>query len=229
MTATAPARPASRAVGVGLVAGLHAAVIALLLADTARQPGPATAARAFLLVPLRSPAPAVPPSAPASVRQRPVTALPAPAPARPLPAPPALAEPAPITPPPSSALPVQPPSPDPFAAPAPPAPALLAERARASARGIARELAQEAPAVLTPDVLAARRNKAFDRAFQGGSHGFTVDRYVSPDGTSVTRQTSRRGVSCYIPAPFQPSAIPRSSERQQRVNCPPDDERWQRQ
>lgn len=225
MTTALPRRPTSRVVGLALVAGLHAAVVGLLLADASRLPA-AAPARAFLLVPLRAAVPTLPPTPAAPIAQRPRAPRPVFVPAPPVSLPPPVTATAFIEPEPEA--PPAPAAPDPFAVPAGPAAPSLAERARSSAGKIARELAQEPSATAEAGALAGRRKQHFDRAWRGGSHGFTMDRYVSPDGTSVTRRTSRRGVSCYMPAPFQPSAIARSSERQQEVNCPPDDGRWQR-
>ncbi|MBB3220776.1 hypothetical protein [Pseudoduganella umbonata] len=223
----------SRAAGLGVAAGLHAAVIALLLADAARPPTlPAGQARAFLLVPLRTQRPAEPP--PAGARQDRAPARQRHAAARPpiiSPLPPALPSLAgAITLPPAAPVapvaPVAPAAPaDPFAEPA--AQPSLAERARSSAGKIARELAQE-PGQRPQGPLAARRNRHFDRPYESGMHGFTEDRYVSPDGTSVIRRKSSGEVSCHMPAPYQLRAIPRSSSSERRINCPPDNAGWER-
>ncbi|WBS02147.1 hypothetical protein OU994_28485 [Pseudoduganella sp. SL102] len=231
MTAAASLRHRSRAAGLGLAAGLHAAVIAVLLADAARPPallpGPA---RAFHLVPLRAPRPAEPP--PAAPRRDPPTGRQHRAAARPPvsslvpPSLPPLAGAITLPPPAAPVSPAMPVAPaDPFGAPA--AQPSLAERARSSAGKIARELAQE-PGQRPQERLAARRNRHFDRPYERGMHGFTEDRYVSPDGTSVIRRKSSGEVSCHMPEPYQLRAIPRSSSSERRINCPPDNAGWER-
>ena len=203
------------------------AVIALLLAEAARPPAlPAGPARAFLLVPLRADRPvAPPPAAPqaTSAPARPRRAAPPPAVSVAPPSLPAL--PGTITLPPAAAPAGLPAPADPFAAPA--AQPSLAERARSSAGKIARDLARE-PGQPAPGALAARRNRHFDRPYEAGMHGFTEDRYVSPDGTSVIRRKSAGDVSCHMPEPYQLRAIPRSSSSERRINCPPDNAGWQR-
>lgn len=229
MTPVAALRRPSRTAGLGVAAGLHAAVIALLLADAARPPTlPASQARAFLLVPLRPQRPAEPPPAwprqdRAPARQRHAAARPQAMPPASPPALPPLAG-AITLPPPAAPATATAPA-DPFAEPA--AQPSLAERARSSAGKIARELAQE-PGQRPQGPLAARRNRHFDRPYESGMHGFTEDRYVSPDGTSVIRRKSSGEVSCYMPEPYQLRAIPRSSSSERRINCPPDNAGWER-
>jgi len=107
-----------------------------------------------------------------------------------------------------------------------PSPSSLAARAIGSAGAADRALrARDAPDPDTPTVvIRAERTIQPDKQHRNRTHGFSVDRYVSPDGVSVTRQTNRDGVKCFIGASFAPRMLPRST---QAVNCPPDDEAWQ--
>ena len=217
-----------------LAGGLHAALIGVLLAEAARRPPAGVGARqAFLLVPVpvrfpvhSPPRTAVPPPLPSTQPPKAARAI-RPSPARPspqaahVPAPAADDPAAPLAAPQSLSHPAT--APDPFA-PSPAATPSLAERARRDAARIARELGPQ----VAPGVLAPGGGKQFDRAFQGRTFGFTLDRYVSPDGTSMTRETRGNRVKCYIPEPYQPGIIPRSSERQREVNCAPDNAGWKR-
>lgn len=217
----APARARARGRVLMLAGGLHAALIGALLAEAARRPAVGEGARqAFVFVPVRLPprdaAPAPLPPPPQATR---------PLAARPLPKVATITPPAADAPPPPVSAPVSDAAaPDPFALPAPAATPSLAERARRDEVKIARELAVP----ITPGALAPGRSKDFARAFQGKTFGFTVDRYVSPDGTSMTRQTRGNDVKCYIPEPYRPGIIPRSSERQREVNCAPEGSGWKR-
>ncbi|WP_143133282.1 hypothetical protein [Pseudoduganella namucuonensis] len=96
---------------------------------------------------------------------------------------------------------------------------------------IDRALRGSAPAapLARPDSPQSRLERAFAGAARGGFSGYTVDRYVSPDGVTITRRRTAKGVACYTNGPAKNiSGALHRSERDQSVNCPPEGSVWSR-
>jgi hypothetical protein len=83
--------------------------------------------------------------------------------------------------------------------------------------------------LMRPDSAQARLEKGIAAAYVGGSRGFTLDYYVSPDGVVITRKTTSGGVVCYMSGTinFTPGIL-HDSEKPQAVKCPADSEQWRK-
>lgn len=79
-----------------------------------------------------------------------------------------------------------------------------------------------------PDFQQSRLERAFGRAYRGGSLGFTVERYVSPDGIVISRKTRANSATCYVNDSLSPSGQYQGSEHARPISCPPEGSGWQR-
>jgi hypothetical protein len=112
---------------------------------------------------------------------------------------------------------------DPFAEPK-----SVHERALAQAGKVDRELRGNKRLVLTlqPDSFTAKLQAGIAAAHRGDMMG-KVDPYTAPDGVIYTRMRRGSGTTCYMSGSvnFVPGIL-HSSEKPQKVNCPPDDAGW---
>lgn len=105
------------------------------------------------------------------------------------------------------------------------------DRVKSDIDKVARELARATPSgpLMRSDSAQTRLENGIASAFVGGTRGFTLDYYVSPDGVVITRKTTSSGVVCYMSGTinFRPGIL-HDSEKPQTVKCPPSGENWRK-